>query len=285
MITRSAVGSFNEAPDPRLRELAKSLTKHLHAFVRETRPTPDEWSQGIQFLTAVGQMCDEQRQECILLSDVLGVSMLVDEINHASDSLETDTTVLGPFFIENSPSFEQGADIAAGLDGDPLYVDVSVRNFDGQPIRSAKVEVWQSDSEGFYDVQRLDVSEGFKLRGMLTSDDDGRVRFWSILPTAYPIPHDGPVGALLEATGRHPWRPAHLHFKLSAPGFRTIVTHLFVKGDPYLDSDAVFGVKDSLICAFPRHDEGVAPDGRSMNRPWHSLEYDFVLGPAPDGCG
>ena len=148
-------------------------------------------------------------------------------------------------------------------------------------IRGAKVEVWQSDSDGYYDVQLPGIAEGFKLRGTLTSDDDGRVRFWSILPTAYPIPHDGPVGALLESTNRHPWRPAHLHFKLSAPGFRTVVTHLFVKGTPYLDSDAVFGVKDSLVCEFPRRREGIAPDGRRMNTPWHTLEYGFVMGSAP----
>ena len=278
LITRTALGSFADTPDPRLRELVTSLTKHLHAFVRETRLTSDEWSRAIEFLTAVGQMCDETRQEFILLSDVLGVSMLVDAVNHASDSLQTDTTVLGPFFVEHAPSFEQGADISGGMKGERLYVDVSVSSVNGRPIRGARVEVWQSDSDGYYDVQRPDISEGFRLRGTLTSDDDGRVRFWSILPTAYPIPHDGPVGALLEATGRHPWRPAHLHFKLSAAGFRTVVTHLFVKGTPHLDSDAVFGVKDSLVCEFPRRGEGIAPDGRRMNAPWHALEYGFVLG-------
>lgn len=284
MITPAVLGSFRETPDARLLEIVTSLTDHLHAFVRETKLTLDEWSHGIEFLTSVGQMCDETRQEFILLSDVLGVSMLVDAVNHTSDGVETDTTVLGPFFIENSPSFEQGADIAGGSTGDPLYVDVKVSGVDGLPIKGAKVEVWQSDSEGFYDVQRPEIAEGFKLRGTLASDDDGRVRFWSVLPTAYPIPHDGPVGKLLEATGRHPWRPAHLHFKLAAPEFQTVVTHLFVKGDPYLESDAVFGVKDSLICEFPRHDAGVAPDGRGMASPWHRLEYDFVLGPAPEAA-
>lgn len=282
-ITPAVLGSFSQTPDPRLREIMTSLTKHLHAFVRETQLSLGEWMQGIEFLTGVGQMCDATRQEFILLSDVLGVSMLVDAVNHAPDGTGTDTTVLGPFFIENSPSFDQGSDIAGGMGGDPLYVDVSVRDADGLPIQHAKVEVWQSDSEGFYDVQRPDLAGSFHLRGTLSSDDAGKVRFWSVLPTAYPIPHDGPVGVLLNATARHPWRPAHLHFKLTAPGFSTVVTHLFVKGDSYLESDAVFGVKDSLICEFPGHEAGVAPDGRAMDGPWHSLCYDFVLEPEAEG--
>lgn len=276
-ITQAVLDRFGDTPDARLRQLVTSLTQHLHGFVRETKPTLDEWSQGIRFLTAVGQTCDKSRQEFILLSDVLGISMLVDAVNHASDSVETDTTVLGPFFVENAPFFEQGADISSGMAGEPLYVDVRVSSVDGEPIAGAKVEVWQSDAEGFYDVQRSELGEGSKLRGTLAADEQGRVRFWSILPTAYPIPHDGPVGALLKATRRQPWRPAHLHFKLGAPGFRTVVTHIFVKGDPYLASDAVFGVKESLICEFSRHDE-VAPDGRRLNTSWRALEYDFVLG-------
>ncbi|QGY79269.1 intradiol ring-cleavage dioxygenase [Sphingorhabdus lacus] len=278
-ITPAVLESFGETPDPRLHALVESLTRHLHAFVRETQPTQEEWAQGIEFLTAVGQKCDNVRQEFILLSDVLGVSMLVDAVNRDIGSAETDTTVLGPFFVENSPIFAQGADISSDIKGDPLYADVLVRSVDGYPLKGAKVEVWQSDAEGFYDVQRPGIAEGFSLRGTFSSDEDGRVRFWSILPTAYPIPHDGPVGALLKATGRHPWRPAHLHFKLSAAGYQTIVTHLFVKGDPYLKSDAVFGVKDALVCNFPRHAAGNAPDGRKMETPWHTLGYEFALAP------
>ena len=278
-ITPAVIKSFGETPDPRLRALVESLTRHLHAFVRETQPTQEEWAQGIEFLTAVGQKCDNVRQEFILLSDVLGVSMLVDAVNRDIGSAETDTTVLGPFFVENSPIFAQGADISSDIKGDPLYVDILVRSADGSPHQGAKVEVWQSDAEGFYDVQRPEIAEGFSLRGTFSSDEYGRVRFWSILPTAYPIPHDGPVGALLKATGRHPWRPAHLHFKLSAAGYQTIVTHLFVKGDPYLESDAVFGVKDALVCNFPRHAASNAPDGRKMETPWYSLGYEFVLAP------
>lgn len=275
MITQSVLDRFADTPDPRLRQLALSLTRHLHDFVRETQPTLQEWSQGIEFLTAVGQTCEASRQEFVLLSDVLGVSMLVDAVNHASDTTETDTTVLGPFFVENANFFEQGADISNGADGEPLYVDVRICNVEGAPIAGARVEVWQSDAEGFYDVQR---GEGSSLRATLAADAQGRVRFRSILPTAYPIPHDGPVGALLEATRREPWRPAHLHFKLSAPGFRTVVTQLFVEGDRYLQTDAVFGVKNALVCAFPRHVEATAPDGRAINTDWHSLEYNFILG-------
>ncbi len=279
MITRAAVASFDGAADPRLRELVTSLTHHLHAFVRETKVTMEEWSQGIEFLTSVGQMCDATRQEFILLSDVLGVSMLVDAVNHAAEGPETETTVLGPFFVESSPSFDQGADISSGTLGEPLYIDIGVSSVDGRPIPGAKIEVWQSDAEGFYDVQRPEIAEGFKLRGTLIADESGRVRLWSILPTAYPIPHDGPVGNLLQATGRHPWRPAHIHFKLTAPGFRPVVTHIFLRDSQYLDSDAVFGVKDLLICEFPRHSEGIAPDGRQLDTPWRTLGYEFIMGP------
>lgn len=278
LITQAVLDRFSGTPDPRLKQLVTGLTQHLHAFVRETKPTMQEWVQSIEYLTAVGQMCDDKRQEFILLSDVLGVSMLVDTINHASNSIETHTSVLGPFFVENSACFEQGADISGGLEGEPLYVDVSVCSVKGSPIPGATVEVWQSNSEGFYDVQLSNREEDSKLRGTFATDEQGRVQFWSILPTAYPIPHDGPVGALLTATNRQPWRPAHLHFKLSAPGYRTVVTQLFVEDDEFLNSDAVFGVKDSLVCAFPHREVGLAVDGRYMDRAWRTLEYDFVLG-------
>jgi hydroxyquinol 1,2-dioxygenase len=276
-LTQAVVDRFGETPDPRLRQLLSSLTRHLHAFVRETEPTFDEWLQTVLFLTATGQKCDDVRQEFILLSDVMGISMLVDAVNHRMSDGATESTVLGPFFVENAPRFEPGADITGGMEGEPLFVDVVIRSAGGAPLPGATVDVWQSDSEGFYDVQRDDRGEGAKLRGTLTADAQGRVRFWSVLPTAYPIPYDGPVGELLKATRRHPWRPAHLHFKIAALGHETLVTHLFVEGDPYLDSDAVFGVKESLICQFTRHEAGAAPDGRPMERPWRSLNHDFVL--------
>jgi hydroxyquinol 1,2-dioxygenase len=276
-ITEAVIDSFGDTPNPRLKALLTGLTRRLHAFVRESELTTDEWFQAIQFLTRVGQTCDANRQEFILLSDVMGVSMLLDAVNHRRSGSATESTVLGPFFVQGAPQFEQGADITGGIQGEPLYVDVQVRGSGGGAVVGATVDVWQSDSEGFYDVQRDDRDQGAKLRGTFTTDAEGRVRFWSILPTAYPIPHDGPVGDLLTATRRHPWRPAHLHFLIAAPGCETLVTHLFVDGDPYLGSDAVFGVKRSLVCDFPRHEPGEAPDGRDMKTPWRSVSYDFSL--------
>ena len=276
-ITQAVIDRFAETPNPRLKVLLNGLTRHLHAFVRETEPTFDEWLYAIKYLTAVGHKSEGPRQEFILLSDVMGVSMLVDAVNHKLPEGATETTVLGPFYADSAPRFEQGADITGGMEGESLYVDVAVKSVSGQPLPGATVDVWQSDSEGFYDVQRVDRGEGAKLRGQLTADDEGRVRFWSILPTAYPIPYDGPVGELLTATRRHPWRPAHLHFMIAADGFETLVTHLFVEGDPYLASDAVFGVKDSLIQAFPRHEPSAAPEGRLLEATWRSLEFDFAL--------
>ena len=204
----------------------------------------------IQFLTRTGQISVGGRQEYILLSDMLGVSMLVDAINHRLPKGATETTVLGPFYVGNQPVQKQGIDIAQGAPGEPLYVDARFLSLDGKPLKGAVVDVWHSDNDGFYDVQRSDL-EGPQMRARFLADDDGRVRFWTIMPTAYPIPYDGPVGAMLKATARHPWRPAHLHFMAASPGYTTLVTHVFVDGDKYLDSDAVFGVKESLIDAFP----------------------------------
>jgi hydroxyquinol 1,2-dioxygenase len=278
-ITEAVIDRFKDTPDPRLKALLNSLVRHLHDFVRETEPTFDEWMAAIQFLTRTGQICSDTRQEFILLSDTLGVSMLVDAINHRMPEGATETTVLGPFYVEDAPVFEDGADISAGLPGEPLYVDALFTSPAGEPLPGAVVDVWQSDSEGYYDVQRTDLNDA-ALRGRLVADREGRVRFWSITPTAYPIPYDGPVGDMLTATKRHPWRPAHLHFMVSAPGYETLVTHVFVGGDPYLDSDAVFGVKNSLIDPYPPQPVGEAPGGRVMDRPWRRLDYRFGLKPA-----
>ena len=277
-ITQAVRDRFANAPSPRLKAVLQSLVTHLHAFVREVEPGFDEWLYAINFLTRTGQISNESRQEFILLSDTLGISMLVDTINHRLPEGATESTVLGPFFVEGAPVFEQGADLAVGQEGEPLYVDARVRTAAGEPLAGAVVDVWQSDLEGFYDVQRS--GEGHSLRGRLTTADDGSLRFWSILPTAYPIPDDGPVGDMLKATRNHPWRPAHLHFMIAAPGYETLVTHIFVEGDQYLDSDAVFGVKQSLIDPFPVQPAGSAPDGREMNTPWRLLRYDFGLSPS-----
>ena len=279
-ITDEVIDRFKNTPDPRLKQIVDSLVHHLHDFVRDVEPTFDEWMGAIQFLTRTGQISVGGRQEFILLSDTLGVSMLVDAINHRMPEGATETTVLGPFYVDNPPVFADGADISVGLPGEPLYVEAQFTSPDGAPLPGATVDVWQSDSEGYYDVQRADL-EGAALRGRFFADAQGWVRFWSITPTAYPIPHDGPVGLMLAATRRHPWRPAHLHFMVAAPGHETLVTHVFVDGDPYLESDAVFGVKSGLIDAYPVQPPGAAPGGRSMLGPWRRLDYRFGLKRAP----
>ncbi len=281
-LTQAVLDRVQHAADPRTREMLLGLVKHLHAFVRELRPTETEWKSAIDFLTRTGHMCDERRQEFILLSDTLGVSMLVDTINHARGGETTETTVLGPFYVENAPVAELGADISGGLKGDPVFVEGIVRSQGGSVLRDATVDVWQSDDEGHYDLQ-FDDPDVLFLRGRLHTDAEGRFRFWSIMPRSYPIPTDGPVGALLAAAGRHPFRPAHLHFMIAAPGHRKLITHIFVKGDAYLDSDVVFGVKDSLIADFEQRTETVSLTGEHIDRPHRYLRYDFSLqgSPAP----
>lgn len=278
-ITDAVLKRFQDAGNPRLRQINEALVRHLHAFVREVRPTQAEWELGINFLTRTGHMCDDKRQEFILLSDTLGASMLVDFINHGASAGVTETTVLGPFFVEAAPDKPLGEDISGGMTGDPLIVTGSVSSPDGKPIANATIDVWHSDGDGYYDVQQLDKIGGLAMRARFHVDEKGHFRFWSIKPAAYPVPHDGPAGEMLEAQGRHPWRPAHVHFMISAPGFEQLVTHVFVAGDEYLDSDVVFGVKDSLIREFIRHDPGRAPDGRIQNVPYYHLNYDFGLKP------
>ncbi|UZE50696.1 intradiol ring-cleavage dioxygenase [Rhodopseudomonas sp. P2A-2r] len=279
-ITDAVLARVAEAKLPRTRQVSEALIRHLHAFVREIRPTQAEWEQGIAFLTRTGQMCDDKRQEFILLSDALGVSMLVDAINHGAEVGVTDTTVLGPFFVQAAPEKQLGDNISGGMEGEPMVVTGSVSTPDGKPIADATIDVWHSDDDGYYDVQQLDKIGDLAMRARFHADGQGRFRFWSIKPAAYPIPHDGPVGDMLEAQGRHPWRPAHVHFMISAPGFEQLVTHVFVAGDQYLDSDVVFGVKDTLIREFVRKDAGTAPDGSLQDRPYYHLHYDFGLKPA-----
>lgn len=279
-ITTAVLGRVKDAPNPRVRQISEALVRHLHAFVREVRPTQKEWEWGIDFLTRTGHMCDDKRQEFILLSDTLGVSMLVDAINHPVPEGATETTVLGPFFVGAAPEKSNGDDISGGMEGDPLLVTGTVSSSAGKPIAGATIDVWHSDNDGYYDVQQLDEIGHLAMRARFHSDAEGRFRFWSIKPAAYPVPHDGPVGQMLEAQGRHPWRPAHVHFMISAPGHEQLVTHVFVAGDQYLDSDVVFGVKDSLIREYVRHPPGRAPDGRLSQKPYYHLNYDFGLKPA-----
>ena len=277
-ITQAVLDRFAATPDPRLKSVIGSLVRYLHGFVRDAEPTFEEWQQAVAYLTRTGQTCTDTRQEFILLSDVLGVSMLVDAINHRMPAGATETTVLGPFHVADVPFSPLGADIGAGLEGERLFVEGSVSSPDGRPLPGAVLEVWQSDNDGFYDVQRPDL-DGPSLRTRLRADAAGRFHFWTIMPTAYPIPDDGPVGYLLGATGRHPWRPAHLHFMISAEGHERLVTHIFVQGGPYLDSDAVFGVKESLVREFTHEAPGEAPDGTQVAGAWRKLSHGFGLKP------
>lgn len=275
-ITQSVLERVANAPDPRTRQISEALIRHLHAFIREIEPTQAEWEAGIAFLTATGHMCTDVRQEYILLSDTLGVSMLVDAINHRLPGSATETTVFGPFYVE-APEFENGADISGHLTGTRLYISGSVRDEDGAPIANAAVDIWHSDQEGFYDLQLLDERPGLAGRGRFRTDEKGAFSLWTVKPKYYPIPDDGPVGKMLKAQGRHPFRPEHVHFMITAPGFRKLVTHIFAEGGEYLDSDVVFGVKASLIRRFEQHEGGNAPDGQAMEGTWHSLHHDFVL--------
>ena len=271
--------SFDACEDPRLKELMLAVVKHLHAFLRDVRLTEEEWNKGIEFLTAVGRITDDKRQEFILLSDTLGASMQTIAINNEAYGDATEATVFGPFFVEGSPRIELGGDMASGAAGEPCWVEGTVTDVDGNPLAGSKIEVWEADEDGFYDVQYDD--ERVAARGHLFTDTDGGYRFWGITPTPYPIPHDGPVGAMLAATGRSPMRASHLHFMVEAPGCRTLVTHIFVRGDELLDSDTVFGVKDSLVKDFARRPAGtLGPDGRVIDGTWTEVLFDIVLAPA-----
>ncbi|SFU61750.1 hydroxyquinol 1,2-dioxygenase [Methylobacterium sp. 174MFSha1.1] len=276
-ITQAVVDRFAETPDPRLKAVLTSLVRHLHDFVRDVDLTFEEWQAGIAFLTRTGQTCDQHRQEFILLSDTLGVSMLVDAINHRMPEGATETTVLGPFYVEEAPERPNGADIAGPLEGTPLLVTGSVASADGRPLAGATVDVWHADDDGSYDVQQLDALGGLAGRARFRTDAQGRFHFWTVMPAWYPIPADGPVGEMLNATSRHPNRPAHVHFMIAAPGHETLITHVFASDSPWLESDAVFGVKTSLIADFAEHPAGPAPDGRAMERPFRHLSYDFGL--------
>jgi len=267
-ITQAVLARFAGTPDARVKELMTSLVQHLHAFAREVKLTEAEWLAGIHFLTATGQKCDDKRQEFILLSDTLGLSMLTVAMNNDKPQGCTEATVFGPFHVEGAPHFDNGADVANGAVGEPCIVRGRVLGLGGEAVAGAEIEVWQADAEGNYDVQYADLGK-FQARGVLNSGADGSFTFRTIVAEPYPIPVDGPVGDMLRATRCHPWRPAHLHFMIKAPGYETLVTHVFRNGDPYLDSDAVFGVRQSLVADWVKQPDGV-----------YSLDFDFVLNPA-----
>lgn len=279
-LTERVVTSFENTPDERLKGLMQALTRHLHAFVRETRLTEQEWNTAIEFLTAVGHITDDRRQEFILLSDVLGISMQTITANNPVAGDATEATVFGPFFVEDAPEISIGGDIAGGAAGQPAWVEGTVTDTGGRPVAGARIEVWEADEDGFYDVQYGD--DRVTCRAHLYSDEDGKYAFWGLTPTPYPIPHDGPVGTMLAATNRSPIRAAHLHFMVTAEDHRTLVTHIFVEGDPQLEiGDSVFGVQDSLIKRFEAQPAGTpTPDGRHLEgQDWARARFDIVLAP------
>ncbi|MGV4980903.1 dioxygenase family protein [Streptomyces sp. NRAIS4] len=270
--------SFAGASDERLKEILTSLVRHTHAFVKDVGLTAEEWAAGIRFLTGTGQKCDDTRQEFILLSDVLGVSMLVETLNQPADGQFTESTVEGPFHLVDSPPRALGDSIdEAGQGGEPCLVTGRVTDGDGRPVAGARVDVWQADADGFYDVQRPGEVPERNLRGLFAADQDGRFWFRTIVPRYYPIPSDGPVGRLLKAGGRHPNRAAHIHVEVSAPGIRTLTTHLFVDGSPYLDSDAVFGVKESLVRDFALVDDPARAAAHGLPNPFRHIDFPVTV--------
>jgi hydroxyquinol 1,2-dioxygenase len=293
-ITQAVLARLADDADPRFKQIITGVVQHAHALVRELDLKPEEWMAAIQFLTRVGQTCDDKRQEFILLSDTLGISMQVVQLDQARRSARaaadktasarpTEATVQGPFYWEGSPVLPLGADIGEGMPGEPAWYSGRVTDTHGAPVADCCLDVWSGDGDGVYDMQMgsEDGQEvGMRLRARFHTDADGRYRFWSIKPTFYPVPDNGPVGDMLRAMGRHPNRPGHIHMMVYKPGYVSLTTHLFAADSPYLDSDAVFGVRDSLIVHFDKHAAGTAPDGRAMSTPWHSTQYDFTLAPA-----
>lgn len=281
-ITQAVIDRNKNTENPRLKTVMTSLVQHLHSFAREVELTEEEWEYGIKFLTDVGQICSDSRQEFILLSDTLGLSTLVIAQNHRKPEGCTEATVFGPFYVSNSPELQLGENMSEGVKGTPWFVKGIVRSISGEVVPNAKVEVWQSDEDGSYDVQKehLDHLEG---RAVFRTNTQGEYHFETIVPEAYPIPHDGPVGKMLQQLNRHPWRPAHLHFMITADGYERLVTHVFREGGEYLESDAVFGVRSSLISNWVKHENGLDPYGKWHDKSFFTLEFDFILNKAGAG--
>ena len=279
-LTDAVVAAYTEnATSPRMATILGALIRHLHEFAKEVELTEHEWFSGIQFLTETGKMCDDKRQEFILLSDTLGLSMVVDAINHPKGGKGTESTVLGPFYVAGAPEVESGANIIRrDIGGDRALVHGRVTDADGTPLSGAVLDVWQTSNNQLYDVQDPDAPE-WNLRAKIKADPDGQYRFVSEKPRSYPVPTDGPVGQLLAAGGRHAFRPAHLHFIVTAPGHESLTTHIFVDGDPYLDSDAVFATKSDLVAAFESCDDQELAAQYGIDGPFYTVEYDFGLMP------
>ncbi len=277
----AVIARLSNCDDPRFKQIMEAAIRHLHDFVKDVEPTMAEWQQAIGFLTAIGQMCDDKRQEWILASDTLGVSMLVETINHRATDGRTEATVLGPFHVEGAETLPMGADICRDGKGEPCVVSGTVRDFDGAPVEGAVLDVWQTNGEGFYDVQQPGDTYEMNMRGKFVTGADGRYWFRTVKPVSYPVPVDGPVGGMLGKMGRHAFRPAHLHFIVSHPKHETVVTHIFVDGDPYLESDAVFGVKESLIVPFVANDDTARAEKHGVSAPFWTADFDFTLASSP----
>ena len=278
-LTQAVIDRLKDVKDPRFKEMMTKIVKHLHAFARDVQLTEEEWFAAIRFLTACGQKCDDKRQEFILLSDVLGLSMMTVALNHKTLPGATEATVLGPFFVHGAPEFEYGADMTKGakMKGEPTWCSGRVTAIDGTPVPNATLDIWQAKADGIYDIQ--DPNAEFELRGRVNCNAKGEYAFKTYKPTFYGVPVDGPVGDLLRAMERHPMRPAHMHAIVSAPGYQQVITHVFVEGDPYIDSDAVFAVKDSLIAKFRKVDSAEEAKKISMPSPFLRLDFDFKLAP------
>ncbi|MEO0379435.1 MAG: intradiol ring-cleavage dioxygenase [Pseudomonadota bacterium] len=273
------VSQIADTTDPRLAQVIEAITRHMHAAVKEIEPTQDEWLAAIMFLTKTGHMSDDWRQEFILLSDVLGVSMLVDAINNRKPNGASESTVLGPFHVPDVPELPMGSNICLDGKGQPMLIKGRILNTEGQPIAGTKIDVWQTNDDGFYDVQQKGIQPDFNLRGVFRTGVDGTYTFWGAKPRYYPIPDDGPVGKLLSRLGRHPYRPAHLHYILEAEGYETLVTHIFDPDDKYINSDAVFGVKESLLAKFDLIEDPVRIKEEGAEGPFYEVVHDFVLAP------
>ena len=285
-LTQGVIDRFAVTPDPRLKQLLTGLIRHLHNYITEVDLKPDEWFAALQFLTKTGQISNDKRAEFILLSDTLGVSMLVVALAQAragatgsGATAATEATVQGPYYWEGAPELPNGADVAKDTPGEPTLYRGKVTDIAGKPIAGATLDIWSGNGEGNYDVDIPGLNE-MRARGKIRTDAQGNYWFWSIRPAYYPIPTDGPVGTMLNATHRQPNRPGHIHLMVSAPGHVPVTTHLFVKGTPYLDADPVYGVRKSLIVDYQRHPAGKASDGREMNAPYWSADYDFRLASA-----
>jgi hydroxyquinol 1,2-dioxygenase len=283
-ITAAVIERLAECDDPRFRHVMSSLVTHMHDFLRDVKLTEAEWMTAIQFLTDVGQTCTDKRQEFMLLSDTLGVSMLVITINHPAQQGSVESTVWGPFYWEGAPEYPLGSDLAVGVKGEPAFYSGRVLSSDGRPLANAMLDIWSGDGEGNYDMQ-IAGETGMRARGKIRTGADGRYWFRSIRPTFYPVPTDGPVGRMLRKMGRHPYRPGHIHMVVSAQDHLPVTTHLFVANSEYLDSDAVFGTKESLITQFDRHAAGIGPYGERIDTPYYTVSYDFRLRADPSARG